>query len=133
MKVRVVGPVVFPERKAEQQELAHDSNHAGFAAGLAGAQAGVEDFLLRVMAQAAHGRQVEGRAQAHVSSPGDARGPRQLFQKLGGQGFIDYIADYYLEQQPAEASRIDRGAVVFALTYGIDYSRLDDTAERNRV
>jgi len=54
--------------------------------------------------------------------------PRQLLQKLGGQGFIDYIADYYLEQQPAEATRIDRGAVVFALTYGINYSRLDDTA-----
>ena len=56
--------------------------------------------------------------------------PRQLFQKLGGQGFIDYIADYYLEEQPAEASRIDRGYVIFALTYGIDYSRLDDAAER---
>ena len=54
--------------------------------------------------------------------------PRQLFQKLGGQGFIDYIADYYLEEQPAEAIRIDRGYVVFALTYGIDYSRLDDAA-----
>lgn len=54
--------------------------------------------------------------------------PRQLFQKLGSQGFIDYIADYYLEEQPAEAARIDRGYVVFALTYGIDYSRLDDAA-----
>ena len=54
--------------------------------------------------------------------------PRQLFQKLGGQGFIDYIADYYLEEQPAEATRIDRGYVVFALTYSIDYSRLDDAA-----
>lgn len=59
--------------------------------------------------------------------------PRQLLQKLGGQGFIDYIADYYLEQQPAEAIRIDRGAVTFALTYGIDYSRLDDTAEQSRL
>ena len=59
--------------------------------------------------------------------------PRQLLLKLGGQGFIDYIADYYLEEQPAEATRIDRGAVVFALTYGIDYSRLDDTAERNTL
>ena len=54
--------------------------------------------------------------------------PRQLFQKLGGQGFIDYIADYNLEEQPAEATRIDRGYVVFALTYGIDYCRLDDAA-----
>ena len=59
--------------------------------------------------------------------------PRQLFQKLGSQGFIDYIADYYLEEQPAEASRIDRGYVVFALTYGIDYSRLDDVAERKSL
>ena len=54
--------------------------------------------------------------------------PRQLFQKRGGQGFIDYIADYNLEEQPAEATRIDRGYVVFALTYGIDYCRLDDDA-----
>ena len=54
--------------------------------------------------------------------------PRQLFHKLGFQGFIDYIADYYLEEQPAEATRIDRGYVVFALTYSIDYSRLDDAA-----
>ncbi|MBF9239762.1 hypothetical protein I2I05_20380 [Hymenobacter sp. BT683] len=54
--------------------------------------------------------------------------PRQLLQKLGGQGFIDYLADFYLEQQPAETARIDRGAVVFALTYGIDYSRLGDAA-----
>ena len=54
--------------------------------------------------------------------------PRQLFQKLGGQGFIDYIADYNLEEQPAEATRIDRGYVVLDLTYGIDYSRLDDAA-----
>ena len=51
-----------------------------------------------------------------------------MFQKLGSQGFIDYIADYYLEEQPAEAIRIDRGYVVFAITYSIDYSRLDDAA-----
>lgn len=55
--------------------------------------------------------------------------PRQLLQKLGGQGFIDYVADYYLELQPAEAARIDRSAIVFALTYGIDYSRLNDAAD----
>ena len=54
--------------------------------------------------------------------------PRQLFLKLGGHGFIEYIADYNLEEQPAEATRIDRGYVVFALTYGIGYSRLVDAA-----
>ena len=45
--------------------------------------------------------------------------PRQLLQKLGGQAFFEYVADYYLEQQPTEAARIDRGAILFTLTHGL--------------
>jgi len=44
--------------------------------------------------------------------------PRQLRETLGPAAFLDYVADYYLEQQPAEAARIDRAAVLFALTHG---------------
>ena len=41
--------------------------------------------------------------------------PRQLRENLGPEAFIEYVADYYLEQQPAELSRIDRSAVIFTL------------------
>jgi hypothetical protein len=45
--------------------------------------------------------------------------PHQLREKLGPEAFIEYVADYYLEQQPAELTRIDRSAVIFTLTYGL--------------
>ena len=71
--VRVVRPVVFSKRKAAQQQLTHNGNHAGLAAGLAGAQLGVKGHLLRIVAQDAHGRQVEGLAQVHVAPARNAR------------------------------------------------------------
>ena len=43
--------------------------------------------------------------------------PRQLLQQLGRQGLIEYVADYYLELEPAEAARLGRSTVIFALTY----------------
>ena len=45
--------------------------------------------------------------------------PRQLRDKLGPEAFNEYVADYYLEQQPAELTRIDRSAVILTLTYDL--------------
>lgn len=37
-------------------------------------------------------------------------------EKLGPEALIEYIADYYLEQ-PTQATRINRAAVILPLTY----------------
>ena len=74
MVVWAIGAIISPERVAEQEQFTHDSNHAGFATGLAPPQAGIKSNLLRIIAQAAECRQVKGRAQAHIAPARDACG-----------------------------------------------------------
>ncbi len=41
--------------------------------------------------------------------------PHQLLHQLGRDGLIEYVADYYLELQPAEVERVARPAILYVL------------------
>lgn len=41
--------------------------------------------------------------------------PRQLLEQLGPHEFIEYVADYYFQLQPAEADRVGRPALLYVL------------------
>ncbi|MBC8083153.1 MAG: hypothetical protein H7Z21_08080 [Hymenobacter sp.] len=45
--------------------------------------------------------------------------PRRQLQRLGSGRFFEYVADTCLAQQPAEALRVTRSTILFALTHGL--------------
>ena len=45
--------------------------------------------------------------------------PSQQFHELGPERFLEYVADTYLAQQPAEALRVTRSTILFTLIHGM--------------
>jgi len=109
--VRVVRLVVFPKRKAEQQQLAHDSNHAGLAAGLAGPQ----------LAQGRRGRLPGGQgplqAQAAEQAGVELVGLALLLGALGK--VLDFVGQQDAQRLFVVRQKIGQGLVVNAC--GLDH------------
>ena len=45
--------------------------------------------------------------------------PRRQLQRLGSGRFFEYVTDTYFAQQPAEALRVTRSTILFALAQGL--------------